>query len=367
MGTCKVCGKTGLISTFISVCRKCILEQSDMVKKILEEAHKKSREKFGLPYPIPKDPNGVKCGICGNECVIGDGKFGFCGLVKNEGGKLIRLAGTADKGLLEWYYDPHVTNCVASWVCPAGTGCGYPKYAKSRGPEIGYFNLAVFYGACNFNCLFCQNWHFKELTKNLSPLVSAKDLAEKVDKRVTCICFFGGDPGPQILHAIETSKIALRKKKGDILRVCLETNGNLNPKLLEEFAELAFHSGGVIKFDLKCFEEKLSFALSGVSNRNTCKNFKMLAKMHRDRPKVPFLHASTLLIPGYVMQDEVDKISKFIAKLDPSIPYSLLAFWPTFMMSDLPLVKREDAEECLRIAKENGLERVRIGNLHLLV
>jgi pyruvate-formate lyase-activating enzyme len=27
-----------------------------------------------------------------------------------------------------------------------------------------------------------------------------------VDKKTTCICYFGGDPTPQILHAIKSSK-----------------------------------------------------------------------------------------------------------------------------------------------------------------
>jgi len=36
-------------------------------------------------------------------------------------------------------------------------------------------------------------------------------------------------------------------------------------------------------------------------------------------------------------------------------------------MKDLPLTTRKFAESCLKIAKEEGLERVRIGNIHLLV
>jgi pyruvate formate lyase activating enzyme len=97
----------------------------------------------------------------------------------------------------------------------------------------------------------------------------------------------------------------------------------------------------------------------------TLKNFKMLSKYHKKRPEVPFLHASSLLIPGYVEENQIEKISEFIAKLDSTIPYSLLAFWPTFFMNDLPLTSRQTAENCLKIAK-GKLEKVRIGNLHLL-
>ncbi len=367
MGICEICGKESeFISSFLSLCKKCILKYPEKSKNIFLKRHEEVRKKFSMPLKIPKDKKGIPCKICGNECKIPEGEKGFCGLVENKNGRLIRYAGTKDKGLCQWYYDPHVTNCVASWVCPAGTGIGYPKYAYKKGPEYGFYNLAVFYGTCNFNCLFCQNWHFRHNLGTLSPLISAKELASKVDERVSCICFFGGDPGPQILHAIETSRIALEHSKGRILRICLETNGNLNSNLLKKFAELSLKSGGIIKFDLKAFDESLNLALCGVSNKVTLKNFEMLVNFHKNRKEVPFLHASTLLIPGYVEEEQVDKISKFIASLDTSIPYSLLAFYPEFFMKDLPFVPKEMAKNCLKIAKENGLERVRVGNLHLL-
>ncbi|MDI6798988.1 MAG: radical SAM protein [Candidatus Aenigmarchaeota archaeon] len=365
MGECKICKReSSFISSYLGLCLNCILSYKE-AKKIVLEAHAKSRREFGLPETVPKSSKGLRCGTCGNSCRIPENEKGYCGLVENRNNRLMRNAGTPDKGLCEWYFDPHVTNCVASWVCPAGTGCGYPRFAVTKGPEFNYYNLSVFYGTCNFNCLFCQNWHFRNNLKTLTPIISAKELANKVNEKVTCICYFGGDPNPQLPHAIETSRIAIENSKG-ILRICMETNGNANKQMLKKFAEIAFESGGSIKFDLKCFGKALSFALSGVSNKTTYKNFKILVKYHKKRPEVPFLHASTLLIPGYVEEEQIKKISEFIAKLDRTIPYSLLAFWPTFFMNDLPLISKEVAEKCLKIAKENGLERVRIGNVHLL-
>ncbi len=370
METCKVCGRSSPeISSVIGVCRECILERWEDVKPIVERVHEESRKRFGLPQRVPRDEKGVQCKGCGNECKIPEGKLGFCGLVKNENGKLVRIAGTPEKGLCEYYYDPHVTNCVASWICPAGTGKGYPKFSYTRGPEYGYYNLAVFYGACNFNCLFCQNWHFRENLSAFHPIISAEELAEKVHERVSCICFFGGDPGPQLAHAIEVSKLAYEraKEEGRILRVCLETNGNLAWPLLKRFAKISFESGGCIKFDLKFFHEELNMALTGVSNKVTYKNFEKLARLHSQREEVPFLHASTLLIPGYVTVEEVRKISKFISSLDARIPYSLLGFHPDFLLTDLPFTSKKLARECYEAAKRCGLENVRIGNVHILV
>ncbi|MEJ2715680.1 MAG: radical SAM protein, partial [Deltaproteobacteria bacterium] len=90
------------------------------------------------------------------------------------GGKL--KGGRPHEGNLSYYYDPLPTNCVADFVCPASRGCGYPDYSVSRGPEHGYKNLAVFYQACSFNCLYCQNYPFREWTR-VPGATSADELA----------------------------------------------------------------------------------------------------------------------------------------------------------------------------------------------
>ena len=84
------------------------------------------------------------------------------------------------------------------------------------------------------------------------------------------------------------------------------------------------------------------------------------------RPVPPLLIASTLLVPGYIDEEEVRNLSRFIAKASPDIPYSLLAFYPHFDMSDLPLTSRALAEACAAAAREEGLTNVKIGNVHLL-
>ena len=64
--------------------------------------------------------------------------------------------------------------------------------------------------------------------------------------------------------------------------------------------------------------------------------------------------------------DQVQRIGEFIARLDPSIPYSLLAFHPGSQTDDLPTTSRRQARDCLAAAEATGLKRVRIGNVHLL-
>ncbi len=330
----------------------------------VRDVHRKVRKRFDLPVESPKTAGGISCGICTNRCRMAEGEVGYCGLRGCEEGRLVNYAGTPEKGLVEWYYDPLPTNCVAGWAC-AASGCGYPTYSYRKGHERGYKNLAVFYRACSFDCLFCQNWHYRE--KGTRPSVfSSVELADAVTSDTACVCYFGGDPTPQLEHALRASEIALENNRGRILRICWETNGSMNEALLKRMIKLSMETGGSLKFDLKAWNENLHIALTGVSNERTLANFKLAASLTSRRSKPPPLVASTLLIPAYIDVDEVAGIASFISSLDEDIPYSLLAFHPDFCMQDLPTTTRSQAEACLAAAYGAGLKNVHLGNIHLL-
>lgn len=357
---CHVCGEDSVpVSSFLGVCRKCIIKGKGADRA--REAHRRGKSRFDLPGEIPQ--TGVPCDQCVNRCKIEDGEKGYCGIRGNAEGAVGPLVKGA---VVEWYYDPLPTNCVATFVCPGGTEAGYPKYSHEPGPEYGHKNLAVFYGACSYDCLFCQNWSYRLLTRELRPVISSEDLASKADEKTSCICYFGGDPTPQINHAIRTSEIAMRR--GGITRVCFETNGSMSRGLLKKIAGLSYESGGCIKFDLKTWNDGLHKALCGASNRNTLSNFKWLAEYEKERGErgFPLAIASTLMIPGYVEADEVSLIAEFIADINPEIPYSLLAFHGAYEMTDMPTTLQRTADECLSAALGHGLRTVNIGNKHLL-
>jgi pyruvate formate lyase activating enzyme len=363
MAKCQFCGAgSATISSVLSCCAAC-LRTKDETRDAAARAHSLSRAAFGFAASPPRSEAGVECELCHNECVLAPGERGFCVVRKNEGGN---LAGpTADLAYVSWYYDPLPTNCVASWVCPAETGAGYPQFTHSLGPEYGYKNLAVFYHACSFDCLFCQNWHYRLEAKS-GAIRTAQELAQAVDSRTSCICHFGGDPTPQLPHALRASRLALEANRGRILRICWETNGCMNPALLDEMVELSLASGGCVKFDLKAWNENIHLALTGASNRRTLDNFRRAAEGFSERADPPLLVASTLLVPGYVDEEEVSALARFIASLSPEIPYSLLGFHPDFYMHDLPTTCRAHAERCLEAAQVAGVKNVRIGNLHVL-
>jgi pyruvate formate lyase activating enzyme len=364
MNTCPFCDRKEVPAALsIGACGPCLKEGNVKALQWAHEAHVKTRREWGLPGETPRTKGGIPCTVCVNSCVLGEGELGACGLRSNSRGEMAGVSEDAAKA--SWYHDPLPTNCVADWVCAGGTGAGYPHYSNSPGPERGYRNLAVFFTACSFDCMFCQNWTYRHgMFKGLYS--RPWDIADAVDSRTSCICYFGGDPGPQAPYALKTSETALKRAGDRILRICWETNGSVDPRYLNEMVQMSLVTGGCVKFDLKAFDDDLHRALTGISNRRTLENFKRAARRTRERPAPPLLVASTLMVPGYIDEEEVGAIASFIADLDPGIPYSLLAFHPQFKMSDLPTTSRPQAESCREAALEAGLKRVKVGNVHLL-
>jgi pyruvate formate lyase activating enzyme len=369
MINCQICN-SNQASESLKVCKDCIRKNFEKSFAFIEKAHSEARKKINLPAFPPR--KGVRCGICGNECRIANGEKGYCGLSENFEGKLVRKIGNAEIGLGLIYKDWHPTNCVPVQWCAGGSGAGYPKYAKLPSTEIGFANASIFLGTCSYHCLYCQNTDWHSMIKKKKPLMRAKKLASQIlsDESFTCVCWFGGSPEVQAPFVWNVSRIIRKKAKreGRILRICLESNGNFSWPWLKRIAKISFESGGGIKFDLKASRgSNLNFALSGVSNEIAYKNFERLVSLHKERPEVPFLRASTLLVPNYIDLEEVKKIINFISSLDKTIPYSLLAFYPCYLFKDLGFTTKKFAEECYREAKKAGLEKVNIGNVHLLV
>ncbi len=245
--------------------------------------------------------------------------------------------------------DPLPTNCCAGGFCPG-----------SR--ERDFYNLAVFFYGCNFDCIFCQNSSHKRIDS--APRIDEENFVNKAieNEKIFCICYFGGSPEPHLPFALKVSEKILESKS---MRICWEWNGCGNEKLVRKAAELSFKSNGVVKFDLKAFDKNLSLALSGVTNERAYSNFRMIAEKFFDKREEPVLTATTLLVPEYIDKGEIENIAEFIAELNPEIPYSLLVFHPSFYMSDMPITPRKQVDECYQAARKY-LKKVNVGNIHLL-
>ena len=286
--------------------------------------------------------------MCSNECKLDEEDVGLCNLRYVKNGKLKSLV-SWKIGLAHTYLDPLPTNCCASWLCPASSERGY--------------NLAVFFYGCNFDCLYCQNWEHKNVDS--APYITQDEVVNEIkkNKMIKCICFFGGSPEPQLPFAIEVSERVLSEIERDV-RICWEWNGSGNTKLVRKVASISKESGGIIKFDLKAWNENLHILLTGRSNRKTLENFRVVSE-YRDDSHPDLLTATTLLVPYYVDEEEVKGIASFISSVSPDIPYSLLVFHPDYKLKDLPITPKEQVRECYKTAKMY-LKRVNIGNLFLI-
>lgn len=345
MGRCEFCSKESVyISSFLGSCRECILKEQEALRKILR-LHKVSRSAFNLKDEPPREKGGVLCKLCAHSCRFNAENYGFCMMRKGKDTGKPEL-----DGKLSFYYDPLPTNCVADFICRDYIGKGY--------------NLAIFFHSCSFNCLYCQNWHWKTLTLR-EERVKIENVLDTLKEYTKCICFFGGDPGTQGEFALNLAEEALKIKKD--LRICWETNGFLRKDTLKKFFEMTLKTGGILKIDLKAYEEKINIALTGFSNKIVLQNIKFLSENIKNFKNYKPFMVSTLLVPGYVEAEEVSKISNFLSNLNPEIPFSILCFYPHHLMKDLPLLKREEVQKCVEEIKKAGLKNFNIGNRHLIL
>jgi pyruvate formate lyase activating enzyme len=339
-----------IVSKSIGVCAICVREGTIELAK---QEHKRLRQRDRLVPSVPLSGE-IVCAECGNHCRMKEGDIGFCNIRAAQNGKVIDRHSTS--AVVSWYFDSLPTNCVADWVCPVTKNRDF-GFGRKR-----LKNLAVFYGSCNSDCLFCQNASFRTMMARGGPLMTPEELAKAADDYTACVCYFGGDPACNPEHSVRTSQLLNETKQ---VRVCYETNGNISKKWLDTIAEIIETTGGTFKFDIKAVTPSIYEALTGISNSVVLRNFKELATEKTER-EGEFLVASILLVPGYIDLQEVRRICAFIADCDPSIPTALLGFSPHHAMSDLPRTSRNHAKAALEISKEEGLENVRIGNLGLL-
>ncbi|MBO8182513.1 MAG: radical SAM protein [Archaeoglobus sp.] len=325
---CVSCGKK-VYSKNLPICPDCARKDKEVYQNLHRVLRLEEAELTG------------KCCLCTNFCVFTENTVGLCGLRGTAEGKRFNLA-TPNKALLSYYEDPLPTNCCNAWFC--------------EGSKMHGTNLAVFYYGCNFDCLFCQNWQHKSV--EVARAYTIDEMVEAAMKaRVKCICHFGGSPEPQLTFALRFSEKAAKEKD---LMVCWEWNGGGREKYVRKAAEISSQTNGTIKFDLKAWNENLHSILTGRSNKPTLKNFEVVFDT---APEV--ISATTLMVPYYVDETEVEGIASFIASFDKKIPYSLLVFHPDYRLSDMPVTPIEQVKKCYNAAKKY-LERVNIGNLHLL-
>src|SRR4030042_5908487 len=82
----------------------------------------------------------VQCQLCPRECVIGDGKRGFCRNRENQKGKLYTIV----------------------YGKPAVVSIGPIEKAPFYHFIPGHSRLCLTCASCNLRCKYCQTWHLSQ-------------------------------------------------------------------------------------------------------------------------------------------------------------------------------------------------------------
>ena len=152
--------------------------------------------------------------------------------------------------------------------------------------------------------------------------LSIDEVVEILKENSVKLAFFGGGE-PTIDNEL---KPLIKRLKEEGIDVWLITNGE---RLDEELIDLVRG----VTFSIKALDDELHKKITGFSNRIVLENFKRLARSGK-------IVAETVYAKGLVECDEVLRIAKFIASLNPEIVFRID-----------PLVQNppyEEVDECIR-------------------
>lgn len=168
------------------------------------------------------------------------------------------------------------------------------------------------------------------------------------------IAFTGGDLGCHPEYYAEAAQ-RIKAEAGKDMWVLFETNGyTLTPQNLETLQQ-----GGVDAFwlDIKAYDPKVYKRLCGTSNETVLRSVGLSIEAGF------VLEVLTLYIPGWVETDQHTAIARHIAQVDPTIPTTLLAFFPTYKLSNNRPPTLHEMIKSAHAMQAAGLTQLRLGNL----
>jgi len=189
-------------------------------------------------------------------------------------------------------------------------------------------SIYVYFDGCNLKCKGCimkiTRWdphlpldvrnklELIDQGKNLS-LHDLRNMLESSSARRAVLT--GGEP---TVDEELPSVVKLFSDSG--METILFTNGNLlDAELIERLEDAGLD---IVYVSIKAYSDFIHKHYTGHSNKRSLKNFRLLK-----RSKIE-LRAGTILIPGLVDIDEIERLSKFIAGIDPNIELRIAAYVP---------------------------------------
>ena len=241
------------------------------------------------------DEDKIQCRLCPNNCLIAPGKFGVCRVRYN------------NEGSLEL---PFYGRLSAVAIDPIEKK---PLYHFYPGASI----LSVGFVGCSFHCPFCQNHHIAHDTSYPTEAVLPEQLIELCRQRGSFgVAYTYSEPIVHLEYVLDSA--ALARKKG--LKNVLVSNGYINPEAAEQLLDLM----DAANIDFKSWNP--DFYTKEIGGKvEEIKRF-----IEQAHEKIS-LEVTTLVIPTKNdSPEEIEAIARFLAALNPQIPYHLSAYYPQY-------------------------------------
>lgn len=278
------------------------------------------------------DVQTVQCLLCPRECVIPDGKRGFCRNRENSKGKLYTLV----------------------YGRPAVVDIGPIEKAPIYHFFPGHFRLCLTCASCNLRCKYCQNWHLSQKSvEELSHFHNSPDeiIKETKKHRLDSVSFTYTEPTVYYEYLYDISVIA--RQNG--IKTSIVSNGYINQKPLLKLLSVL----DAVKIDLKGFSDQFYREVSEATLKPVLESLVTVKKSGT------WLEIVNLVVP--TLNDDpgmIDKMCRWIKEnLGVETPIHFTRFFPNYRLTHLsptPLITLEGAYE---IAIRNGLHYVYIGNV----
>jgi pyruvate formate lyase activating enzyme len=278
------------------------------------------------------DEKRLRCYSCGHECPIPEGALGVCKVRFVRDGTL------------------HVP-----WGYVGGIQCDpieKKPFFHARPGALAYsFGML----GCDLHCSYCQNWVTSQALRD--PNAIAPPMQASPDALVEDALRLGAQVVVSTYNEpLITSEWAVeifKHVKAAGLMTGYVSNGNGTPRVIDYIRPWV----DLYKVDLKSFDDKHYRQLGGRLQP-------ILDTIRRLHALDFWVEIVTLLIPGFNdSDDEIERLTTFVASVSPDIPWHVTAFHPDYKMTEPGATTADMLLHAADIGRRNGLRYVYTGNL----
>jgi pyruvate formate lyase activating enzyme len=276
--------------------------------------------------------SGIRCDLCARRCVIHDGENGFCRVRTAKDGKLYTLV----YGLLDGMAADPIEKKPLFHFAPGSSA----------------FSIST--SSCNFRCQFCLNYHSSHRESPVGQKLEPEEIVH-LAKKYDCGGLTYTYTEPTIFMELAHDTASIAHSEG--MFNTFVTNGYMTREAIDyiapylDAASVNFKGSGNKKF----YKELMSVP----------KVEPIFESMLAMKKKGIFVEITNLIIPevGDSVQDTTYMAKWVVENLGPQTPFHVIAFAPTFKMTNLPRTSAAILERHIAAAKEAGLVFVYSGNI----